>query len=153
MVEMALVLPLLLVLLMGMLDFGRAINYWNDVNHIAGEGARFAAVNNNPGVDDPTPEPDFRKWLIKQAETGELVNGSESVVKQLEVCVSYPNGAPKVGDPVKVEAKAEFGLLPIVDEDDGPTVISINGSATMRLEVVPPDPADGIPAGCETATS
>jgi Flp pilus assembly protein TadG len=67
MVEMALVLPLLLVLLMGMLDFGRAINYWNDVNHIAGEGARFAAVNNNPGIDDPSPEPDFRKWVIMLA--------------------------------------------------------------------------------------
>src|SRR5438477_9560363 len=47
-VEFALVLPLLLLLLLGMLDFGKAINYWLDDTHLANEGARFAAVDNWP---------------------------------------------------------------------------------------------------------
>ena len=51
MIEMALVLPILLFLALGIVDFGRAINYWNDVNQIAADGARFAAVDKNPGED------------------------------------------------------------------------------------------------------
>src|SRR5437867_1360914 len=42
--ELALVLPLLLVLIMGMLDFGKAFNEWIDETHLANEGARLAAV-------------------------------------------------------------------------------------------------------------
>src|SRR5215210_4185151 len=48
-IEFVLLLPLLLVLLFGMLDFGKAYNYWIDETHLANEGARFAAVNKNPG--------------------------------------------------------------------------------------------------------
>ena len=55
MVEMALVMPILLFLALGIVDFGRAMNYWNDVNQIAADGARFAAVNKNPGEDDADP--------------------------------------------------------------------------------------------------
>jgi hypothetical protein len=145
MVEMALVLPIFLVLLMGILDFGRAINYWNDANQIAADGARFAAVNSNPGA----PALTFGQWLRGQADTGELFDGSASVVKKLEVCIDYPQGQ-EVGKPVEVSAEAEYGLLPIVDTDDDPTVVLIRGSATMRLEVVPADPALRIPAGCTT---
>src|SRR3989442_9410971 len=42
--ELALVLPLLLVLIMGMLDFGKAFNEWIDETHPANEGARLAAA-------------------------------------------------------------------------------------------------------------
>src|SRR5437660_292654 len=40
--ELALVLPLLLVLLLGMLDFGKAFNDWIDETHLANEGAGLA---------------------------------------------------------------------------------------------------------------
>ena len=48
-VEFAMVLPLLLILLLLILDFGRAINYWIDTTHLASEGARLAAVDKAPG--------------------------------------------------------------------------------------------------------
>src|SRR5437588_12608003 len=47
-VEFALVLPLLLLLLFAIVDFGKAINYWLDETHLANEGARWAAVDNWP---------------------------------------------------------------------------------------------------------
>ena len=53
-VEFALVLPMLVMLLFGMLEFGRAINYWLDANHLANEGVRFAVVNRNP-CNPPPP--------------------------------------------------------------------------------------------------
>ena len=52
-VEFAFVLPLLLVLVLGIADFGRAFNYWIDSTHLANVAARYAAVNKNPGA--PTP--------------------------------------------------------------------------------------------------
>ena len=42
-VEFALVAPILLVLLFGMLDFGRVFNYWIDATHLANEGAGVGA--------------------------------------------------------------------------------------------------------------
>ena len=47
--EFALVLPVLLLLLLAMVDFGKAVNSWIDQTHLANEGARMAMVNNNPG--------------------------------------------------------------------------------------------------------
>ena len=51
--ELALVLPLLLLLILGMLDFGKAFNQWMSGTHLANEGARLAAVNYcpNPSSD------------------------------------------------------------------------------------------------------
>ena len=48
-VEFALVVPLFLLLLLGMFDFGKAFNYWIDGTHLSHEGVRFAAVGKNPG--------------------------------------------------------------------------------------------------------
>jgi Flp pilus assembly protein TadG len=43
-VEMALVLPILLLLVVGMLDFGITYNHWISLTNLAHEGARLAAV-------------------------------------------------------------------------------------------------------------
>ncbi len=47
-VEFAFIAPILFLVLLGMLDFGRAMNNWNDVTQLANEGARLAAVNIDP---------------------------------------------------------------------------------------------------------
>src|SRR6266480_3508109 len=52
--ELAIVMPLLLVLLLGMIDFGRAFTNWIDETHLANTGARLAAVSYCP---DPTTAP------------------------------------------------------------------------------------------------
>ena len=44
-VEFALVVPLLLLIIIAILHFGKVMNYWLDLNHVASEGARKAAVN------------------------------------------------------------------------------------------------------------
>ena len=48
-IEFALVLPLLLLVLCGIFEFGRIYNYWIDETHLANEAARWAAVDRNPG--------------------------------------------------------------------------------------------------------
>lgn len=48
--ELALVLPMLLLVLFGMLDFGKAFNEWLDETHLANDGARLAAVSYCPDL-------------------------------------------------------------------------------------------------------
>jgi Flp pilus assembly protein TadG len=158
MVEMALVLPILLFLALGIVDFGRAINYWNDTNQIAGDAARFAAVNKNPGDLDPADvvvETQFVDWIRGQAVTGELAEGtaaggtastcpeaghptcSSSVTSQLKVCVGSPTGQPlTVGNPIEVRVQSSYNLIPLIGEsgENGFGSIAIKGQAVMRLE-------------------
>ena len=51
-VEMALVLPVLLFLLMGMIDFGRAYNAQIQLSAAAREGVRLASLNKTPDISD-----------------------------------------------------------------------------------------------------
>lgn len=49
-VEFALVLPILLLILMGIFDFGRAIFAYNEISNAAREGVRKAIVNQDASV-------------------------------------------------------------------------------------------------------
>jgi Flp pilus assembly protein TadG len=154
MVEMALVMPILLFLALGIIDFGRAINYWNDVNQIAADGARYAAVNNNPGTTLTPQVTDFRQWLRGQADTSELKDGtvaggspascpdpmnttecSQSVTSKLKVCVESPTGQPlTVGNPIRVRVESSYNLIPFLGERTDFGSVAIKGQAVMRLE-------------------
>ena len=48
MAEFALVAPVFMLLVVGMLVFGRLFFYWIEANHLANETARWAVVDNNP---------------------------------------------------------------------------------------------------------
>jgi Flp pilus assembly protein TadG len=131
-VEFALVLPLLLILLFGMLDFGKAFNYWIDETHLANEGARWAVVNRNPGSGS------LQQYIQQQADTPELRNGgTSSVATPVQVCISFPNGTAEVGDPVHVTASVTYNWLPFLGSRVGIAQTTITGSSTMRLEATP----------------
>ena len=87
MVEFALVLPLLLLLIFGIFDFGRAINYWIDATHMANEAARYAAVGNTP-----TGCSSIASCVKAQADSPELKNGGTNAVPNpVQVCVAQPS--------------------------------------------------------------
>jgi Flp pilus assembly protein TadG len=46
-VEFALIAPILFLFLFGIIEFGRALNYYNDLTQLAGQGARAAIVSRN----------------------------------------------------------------------------------------------------------
>jgi Flp pilus assembly protein TadG len=134
-VEFTLLLPVLAVLLFGMLDFGKAFNYWIDETHLANEGARWAVVNRNPSTSGQT----LQQYIRDQATTNELRNGgTPSIANPLEVCISFPNGSSNVGDPVRVTVTTTYRWLGVLmAEVPGLTDTTIRGAATMRLEVQP----------------
>ena len=145
-VEFALVLPILIVLLFGMLDFGKAFNYWIDGTHLANEGARWAVVNRNPSTGGET----LQEYISAQATTAELRNGgTPSIPDPLEVCITFPNGQ-NVGDPVRVTVKTTYRWLGVLTAQvPGLTDTEMRGTSTMRLEVAPTNYTDADnPAGC-----
>jgi hypothetical protein len=133
-VEFALVLPILVVLLFGVLEFGMLFNYWIDETHLVNEGARWVVVNNNPGGSTP-----LQQYLRSQADTAALRTGGH-------VCVSYPAGTSNVGDPVRVDMSYDAGipvLHGVMSRFPGffgsalPTTIKVSGTSVMRLEAKP----------------
>jgi Flp pilus assembly protein TadG len=126
-VEFALILPILAALLFGMLDFGRAVNYWTDATHLTHEGARMAAVGKWPGSDGGVS---LATYLRNQADTNELKNGSSSVTAPLSVCVTV--GASK-GDPMVVKATFTYRWLSVLGIDSTQTTVA--SSSTMRREL------------------
>lgn len=134
MVEFALVLPITLLLVIGILDFGKAVNYWIDETHLANTGARFAVVNNNPGAADGLT---LQQYVKSLGNTDELKDG-------MQVCVEFPAGSQGVGDPVKLVVTYPYNWLSFLDSKLGLTETTITSTATMRLEA----PPGAYEAGC-----
>jgi len=147
-VELALVLPLFLLLVFGMIEFGKGLNYWIDLTHIANEGARYATVNRWPSCPgDETaacPEP-LKTYLIDRVNTDELRDGGSSnvplpLLPGVDIC--FPETAPDPGNAVRVTVSTTYslavvdGLLGAIGLD---TVadISLSASSTQRLEREP----------------
>jgi len=144
MVEFALVAPLLFALLFGMLDFGKAFNYWNTAQQMANEGARLAAVDSQGPWTcpvGPPPQPQAPKSLAEYVHcqavgSKELRDGGTFWLPQgAKVCIepAIP-GKAAVGDSVRVTVTANYNWLPLIGERIGATYMPITGSATMRLE-------------------
>jgi Flp pilus assembly protein TadG len=132
-VEFALVLPVLLLVLFAMIEFGKAINYWVNETQISAEGARWAAVNKNPATAGS-----LQNYIKSRANTEELRNGGTSSIPSsgVQICISFPNGA-QVGNPVRVSASVTYNWMPILSDNWSVTQTTITASATMRLEALP----------------
>jgi hypothetical protein len=133
MVEFALVLPLLLLLVLAMADFGKAFNYWIDATHLANEGARLAAVNGAPATCPSGTTPATLQLYIQcQATTSELRSAA-----QVEICL--PNGGTgAVGDPIRVKVRANYNWLAFVAPHMPIATATITGTSYMRIEAPPP---------------
>src|SRR5206468_8538326 len=90
-VEFALVLIPLSLIIFGILDFGRALNYYNDLTQLAGQGARAASVNQN--IDGTPADSTFEAKLAAENDSPELKN-------KVQVCIQSVPGS--VGSPVTV---------------------------------------------------
>src|SRR6266550_2032910 len=116
-VEFALVLPLILMILFGMIDFGKAFNYWNDETHLANEAARAVAVNNSPdpnwAANKTTAAYKINTAIRNQADSAELRSGGTQSISSpgISICIYFPSGTHNAGDPVKVVVKAQYNWL------------------------------------------
>lgn len=123
-VEFAMVVPILCVLVLVLVDFGKGMNYWLDLNHVASEGARKAAVNTFPTAGE------YQTYMLDRLETSELkAGGTDSVPTGATIAICLPEGGD-VGDPVTVQVSVAYHWIPFISHTDW----QIRGTATMRLE-------------------
>lgn len=132
-VEFALVAPVVVLLVAGVLQFGVALNYWLELHRIANRGARWAAVNAYPGCPRTGPQtpcdPTLQTYLAEAPQSGGL---NPTVLICFEAETGTPSGAT-VGDPVTVRLTTPFTMVPIV----GVGTIDLTATATMRVEEKP----------------
>jgi Flp pilus assembly protein TadG len=140
-IEFALVLPMILLILLGMIDVGKAVNYWNDETHLANEAARYAAVNKSPVSTQK-----INQAVRDQADSSELKKGGTSSVSApgLRICIWFPENHHKyadpnvrdhdIGDPVQVVVHAQYNWLAYLVGQGLPLHSDLAATSTMRLE-------------------
>jgi Flp pilus assembly protein TadG len=156
-VEFAIVVPLVMLLILGIIEFSKAFNYWITLNHLSNEGARWAAVDRIPGDTAPT-RLKIKQYVLDQISSQglrDLVDGQDpNGVSDPNLCNIRVDAIPAlgqtsaaIGDPVAVTVRVPGYSLASLGEsflgDFGK--ITLSGKSTMRLEQVPtwattPDP-------------
>jgi hypothetical protein len=143
MAELGLCICVLLIVVIGIVDFGKAINYWNDDNHLANLGARFAAVGSTGSTCNGGTFSTLAAYIRCEAglDSGELTSGGGSNgVQNGGACVSVVAPSTTVGSPVTVTVSENYKWLqvPLLGSVGNFANSSLSGTATMRLEQVPP---------------
>jgi Flp pilus assembly protein TadG len=165
-VEFALILFPLLLIVVGIIQFGIGLNYWLDEQRIANQGARWAVVNAWPGCARTLPAGSCTALpACTSAPTNTTLENylecqavSKGLRNSVNVTICYPDdGDPSndgaVGSPVRVNVESQFKFVPLV----GVRTITLRGKATMRLEQTTdparPAPAKGHLTGVAACTS
>lgn len=116
MVEFALVLPVLILLLFGIIDFGRVFHAYLTIDHASREAARSASV----GEDDAT------------VLTVAVSNASSINLSPGQVSIS-PGGTKNSGSEVNITITHHVNFLtPVISNLTGP--IDLTSSTVMRVE-------------------
>ena len=133
MVEFAIVALPLFLFIFGILDFGRALNYYNDMTQLAGQGARAAAVNQN--IDGTPADSTFQAKLAAENDSPELTN-------KVQICIQAVPAS--IGSPVTVTAKYRFHFNLLIAR----VPVTLSSTQTERSET----PTASYTAGCSPAT-
>jgi Flp pilus assembly protein TadG len=128
-IEFALVVPLLIAFLFLLVGFARVFNTYNDLNQMAADGARFAAVGNFPG----------QAALLGDADTPQSRAATINNPTYAAPNSSTFGAACAVGGTVRVTATASVQLIPFLPYVNSaiPGLSSLTGSAEMRVERCP----------------
>jgi Flp pilus assembly protein TadG len=131
-VELALALPILLLVLLAIVDFGRAVNYWNSETSLANTAARYVSVGSLPTTGPCANEANITAYMTCALSSSYGVttvnSGGGLQTSAMNYCVSIPTDA--VGQPVTVKITGSYQWLPLIKLGNA----SISGSATMPLE-------------------
>ena len=123
MVEFALVFPILILLVLGIIQFGIIFSAQISLTHAAREGARAASVG--------TSEIDVKNRVINAIEGHSTLN-----LVAANISVTFP---ANIGEEVRVDVTdAVINLIvPVPDVFVPGNIINIDAKASMRLEKKP----------------
>jgi hypothetical protein len=134
-VEFAIILPAFLLILLGVMDFGKVFNYWQSATQAASTGARAGAVDRWPPTCVTSVNPTvtsgsctLQQWVRSQLKTKELFNDAH-------VCVVFPDtGATAPGNRIQLRVQVPYEI-PLVNAFAKGAAVRLRSSATMRIEV------------------
>jgi len=131
--EVALTLPLVLLIAVGIFEFGRAYQTWQILTNAAREGARIAVL---PGIDDNAVEERVQEYLA----LGLLDAADEAdVIIDRDTTVDIGDGTASASK-VQVDYPFTFIVLQpiaqlVVEGSTAGQAITMTTSATMRNEM------------------
>jgi TadE-like protein len=128
-VEFTLILPIAMVLLLGVVDLGKAISYWLDSSHLANEGARYAAVGSCPGGG---PCPNLAQAIKNQAASNQLRTDATVCISYPDPAVgrTFPDGDGSSGSRIEVRVTSTYNFIPFLHLAS----ITVPGKSIMRIE-------------------
>jgi Flp pilus assembly protein TadG len=133
--EFVLVLPIFLILVFAIIDFGLGFHAWLTVTNSAREGARLGAVRApDTGACDGDPSTKATNIICRVKETADSLD-------QAKLTVSVTNAQGTPGSSVVVKVDYDYGLITPLDNmlgmisggSVGPT-LKFTSTADMRLE-------------------
>jgi Flp pilus assembly protein TadG len=131
-IEMAFTLPLLLLISIGIIEFGRAFQTWQILTNAAREGARVAVL---PGISDSMVTARVQQYI----QAGVLDAGVTPTISiQRNASISYGSGTA-TGSKVSVSYPYKFMVLNgiaklVVSDTTVGSDFTMATSATMRNE-------------------
>jgi hypothetical protein len=146
MVEFVLVLLPLLVFVGGVIQLGIGIANWHDLNRIANEGARFAAIDEWPdcpsGAQPCTGNPACNanqaalngRSLTNYLRCEAVAAGMPGIT---DVVICRPGATAAIGEPVTVRLRSRLSFLSLDANDRNKASwlgLTLRGQATMRIE-------------------
>lgn len=120
-VEFALILPLLLFLIMGIIQFGLVLSGYVTVSNAAREGARVGIIEKND-----------TKVVAKVTQAFD----SSATLSNPVVSITFPEGGSYTnGKPVSVKVTGQVAVIvPLMDTIFGGPSIEVSRTAVMRVE-------------------
>ena len=129
-VEVAIAFPILLMVLAGVLDLGRAYMTLVALNDAVAEGAAYAAIyppaaGDYESVDDRVLDPSSALGLLIMESNSTLINAAEDIVTITVICGGGACADAASGAPVTVGIDYEYELLTPL----------LNGLGTITMQV------------------
>jgi Flp pilus assembly protein TadG len=112
-VEFALVAPMLILLLLGIIEFGFFLGEWNELKHGAHEGARLAAVDDSSlltNTCDTINLNDNSSVAVTFTRTGDAIGDTGTVVVTANVSSLSGLGLIEIFLPASIDTDAEFRI-------------------------------------------
>jgi len=146
-VEFSLVVPVLMLLALGIVDFGMAFKSYVELTNATREGARYAVVGKPAGAyPADCTHSDGGNVVSRVCKSADLpiavIDGPIDDISGYftSVTVEYPNGDAS-GNPVVVSAHYHYklitplsGVFKLVSGGDFPGYFDLSSKADMRLE-------------------
>ena len=128
-VEFALLAPLLLFLIFGFLDLGRAVFYYSSLSNAVREGTRYAVVNKSD-INAAKSNPTNNSLQDKVLEYAFGLTSTSDPLTKADILVTFPDAKT-----VSIEATYRFqpvtpGIAQLIGDPSG---IELVAQSTMRI--------------------